>query len=60
MKMLIIWKFPKSIAGRTNRPRGPRVWDPWRKMKAFHLEVDLQAVLFDPTHFITFLNFWET
>jgi len=21
--MLIIWKFPKSITGRTKRPRGP-------------------------------------
>ena len=40
-EMLIIWKFPKSIAGRTKDPRGPheargphaargpRVWDPW-------------------------------
>jgi len=34
-EMLIIWKFPKSIAGRTKGPRvphaarGPRVWDPW-------------------------------
>ena len=28
-QMLIIWKFPKSIAGRTKRPRRPRVWDPW-------------------------------
>jgi len=33
--MLIIWKFPKSIAGHTRGPRGPlaargpRVWDPW-------------------------------
>jgi len=29
--MLIIWKFPKSIACSTKRPRGPhaaRVWDP--------------------------------
>jgi len=26
--MLIIWKFPKSIAGRTKRACGPRVWDP--------------------------------
>ena len=25
--MLIIWKFPKIIAGRTKRLRGPRVWD---------------------------------
>jgi len=29
--MLIIWKFPKSIAGRTKGPRGPRVWDPCSK-----------------------------
>jgi len=26
--MLITWKLPKSIAGRTKRPRGPRVWYP--------------------------------
>jgi len=26
--LLIIWKFPKSIAGRTKRPRGPRVETP--------------------------------
>jgi len=27
--MLIIGKFPKSIAGHTKRPRGWRVWGPW-------------------------------
>jgi len=27
--MLIIWKFRKSIADRTKRPHGPRVWDHW-------------------------------
>jgi len=26
--MLIIWKFPNTIAGRTKCPRVPRVWDP--------------------------------
>jgi len=29
--MLIISNFPKSVAGCTKRPRGPRVWDPWYK-----------------------------
>jgi len=26
--MLINWKSPKGIAGRTKCRRGPRVWDP--------------------------------
>ena len=39
--MLIIWKFPKSIADRTKGPRephavrGPRVWDPWSRRLHF-------------------------
>jgi len=28
-------KIPKSIAGRTKGPCGPRVWDPWCKCYAF-------------------------
>jgi len=39
--MLIIGKFPKSIAGRTKRPRGPRVWNPlfWFFLRFAYLHV---------------------
>jgi len=31
MQIIIISKYPKCIAGRIERPRGPRVCDPWYK-----------------------------
>ena len=46
--MFIIWKFPKNISGRTERPRGPhvaggpRVWDP---------DIDSTIVIISPTQF---------
>jgi len=39
--MLIIRKFPKTIAGRTKFLRGPRVWDPWPKTWTFDRQYDI-------------------
>jgi len=42
--MSIIWKFPKSIASRAERPSGPRVWDPCTKTQKRPVEGRVSSV----------------